>query len=94
LLTLKELANSFGVASWLEYQPRVGNPGLKFANAFGVETQSIANAFGVETQSIANALGVSLPIANAFGLETHSIEKYFASGWWTIIADVDCSGSS
>src|SRR6267142_7141952 len=29
-----------------------------------------------------------------FGLRPQSTEKYFASGWWTMIAEVDCSGSS
>ena len=46
LITLKALANTFGVyESELIHLPRVGNPGLKFANAFGVivESHSVAN---------------------------------------------------
>ena len=34
------------------------NPGLKLANAFGVEEGGYANAFGVEGGGYANAFGV------------------------------------
>jgi hypothetical protein len=49
----------------LTTQPRVGaqrsNPGLKLANAFGVNGLKLVNAFGVTGLKLVNAFGVNQP---------------------------------